>query len=564
MFSFRKRILLSDLILLLIFILLLFPLVGITVNWVMRHSLTERADQLIVELKNSGSVGAMVQTLQRRSQWITLMDKEGNILYSSYPVGERRETNLPFGERFLPFFEGKFYFVSLPFTVDQTSYFLQLDTEAKEIDQLKKDFEIGIWILSLILLIFSTLVDILVAASITRPIQKIIEAIRPFQEKSGEELPRIMVDQTIKGPEFSRLAITLNSLSDRIHQQIEDLKRQRRETEEILESLGEGVIAVDTSAKVTFVNRTACRMLGLPSSATLKQSLPSIHSTELTQKCHELILHALQTSESSKHTWMIQEASPRYLDLISAPLAHLEGALLVLQDKTSDYKVVEMGKDFIANASHELRTPITIIRGFAETLQDLPALSQEMLHEITEKIVRTCRRLDKLVRSLLTLADVENLSEERFKTADFVSLVDNCKHLLVTAHPQTQISFKSELASALITSDYDLMELAVFNILDNAVKYSSPPARIEMILRKVGGEIHLSIRDQGIGIPEADLPHIFDRFYTVDRARSRKSGGAGLGLSIVKTVIEKHQGKTTVSSELEKGSVFTIELPLIS
>jgi signal transduction histidine kinase len=251
-----------------------------------------------------------------------------------------------------------------------------------------------------------------------------------------------------------------------------------------------------------------------------------------------------------------------YLDLIVAPLAQHNGAIVVLQDKTSEFKLLEMGKDFIANASHELKTPITIIRGFAETLQDLPDISKEMLRDITAKIVKTCGRLDKLVKSLLTLSDIENLPLERFHLVDLVAIAENCKHLVAAAHRDARLTLHSALNRAPLLADSDLLELALMNLLDNAVKYSPSPAQIEIQIAQADSQVCVKIRDQGIGIPEADIPHIFERFYTVDKARSRKSGGAGLGLSIVKTIIEKHGGWVSVESQPGKGSTFTITLPL--
>lgn len=418
------------------------------------------------------------------------------------------------------------------------------------------------FIISALLIVLSLLHAIVIYA-ILHPMQQIIDRIKPYKEGKEEALPRIVLNHKIQGNEFNQLGDTLNSLTERIQDQLDRLHRQRKETEDILESINEGIIATDTSAKITFVNQVACRMLGIASDALLQQTLPSIQtfSGGLPKKCHELVLHALQTAEPIVQTWILRGKEPLYLNLIAAPLTHRNGSLLVLQDQTSDYKVIEMGKDFIANASHELRTPITIIRGFAETLQDLPELSQEMLHDITEKIVRTCGRLDKLVRSLLTLADMENLSVDRFKATDLIALAENCKHLFLMAHPTAQLTIQCELDRASIAADTDLFDLALLNLLENAMKYSQAPVQIEMGVYREGEELYLSVRDWGIGIAKSDLPHIFDRFYTVDKARSRKSGGAGLGLSIVKTIIEKHNGRVTVASELGQGSVFILALP---
>lgn len=219
-------------------------------------------------------------------------------------------------------------------------------------------------------------------------------------------------------------------------------------------------------------------------------------------------------------------------------------------------------KDFVANASHELRTPLTIIRGFAETLQDLPHPTTEQLHEITGKILRTCSRLDHLIQSLLTLADLENRSEEPSKTCDLFLLVEECAHRLKTVHPEVKLIIKSDLSHAQVRANGDFLDLALMNLLENGVKYSAPPANIEITVKKVEETLHCSVKDRGIGIPALDLPRIFDRFYAVDKTRSRKLGGVGLGLSIVKTIVERYKGKVLVASELGKGTTFTLLFPI--
>lgn len=452
--------------------------------------------------------------------------------------------------------------ILLPAIGALSSFILKnLYTDQVDIGALKRAFDviaIGVCITALLI---NGFLIMMIINRVIRPIQQIIDAIGPFKEGKEEFLPRIRLSEQIQEGEFSRLASTINSLSDRIQKQIEYLTRQREETEEILESLGEGVIAADPSAKITFANGTACRMLGLPSECIVGKSLDQIASDDLARKCHELIVDALQTSEPNTHMWTVREKALLYLNLISAPLAHKDGALLVLQDKTSEYKVIELGKDFIANASHELRTPITIIRGFAETLQDVPDLSQKVISTSIEKIVKMCGRLDKLVRNLLTLSDIENFSDERFIKLDLLPLLENCTRTLLMVNPEAKLSIQSSSESATIYADGDLLELAIMNILENAVKYSKDSAQIKLTVELDQEDVHLKIKDAGIGIPEKDLPLIFERFYTVDKARSRKSGGTGLGLSIVKTIIEKHQGKILAKSTVNQGSSFTFIFP---
>ncbi|MBI3900879.1 MAG: hypothetical protein HY324_01855 [Chlamydiia bacterium] len=266
----------------------------------------------------------------------------------------------------------------------------------------------------------------------------------------------------------------------------------------------------------------------------------------------------MQTSEIACCNWDNGEKKTSHFHLTATPRSRYNGAILVIQDKTSDYKMVEIGKDFIANASHELRTPITVIRGFAETLQEHPEPSIHMLEEIGGKIVRTTRRLEKLIRSLLTLADIENVLPENFQRVDLVGLVNQCKQQFLHCQPNVSLQLEFCRPHLFVRVDPLLFELAIMNLLENAAKYSIQPAQITLALYQEKGYVSLRVQDEGIGIPEEDLPHIFERFYTVDKARSRKAGGAGLGLAIVKTIVEKHKGKIDVLSEVGKGSVFTI------
>ncbi len=574
MLGFRKKILLFDILLVVLILACLVPLAGLTVHQIVQRSLSQRAKVLITHLQRTSNTEELIAFIEKSPEFalqpLSLLDATGTSLYSSLPI-EMQATDLEiqaalqkgqgFAERSIADGGGPVYCVATRFTLQGKTYILDLLFQGSEINQLKFDFELAIVGLTILLLIVSGIFHTFVVQKITSPIQQVIDCIRPYKEGKEELLPKIVLKKEMQGGEFSKLVHILNSLTERIQSQIDRLTRQQNETREILESINEGIIAVDASAKVTFANQVAYQMLaveqaslvGLPLNATKSAS------TELVQKCHELLLHALQLSEPNMHTWA--QKGPLYFHLIAAPLTHQHGALLVLQDKTSDFKMVEMGKDFIANASHELRTPITIIRGFAETLQDLPDLSQAMLKEITDKIVKTCGRLDKLVRSLLTLADIENLSEERLQPVDLQVIVENCKHLFLAAHPDVQLHIRSSMTRVPILADADLIELAILNLLENALRYSQPPAKIDIEMRQENGEIQLCVQDQGIGIAEADLPRIFDRFYTVDKARSRKSGGTGLGLSIVKTIIEKHRGHVSVASQLHKGSTFILAFP---
>ncbi|MEM1282865.1 MAG: PAS domain-containing sensor histidine kinase, partial [Chlamydiota bacterium] len=316
----------------------------------------------------------------------------------------------------------------------------------------------------------------------------------------------------------------------------------------------------DNDFIVNYANLAALKFLDL----TSEELVGKPFSVTNQPKCDELLRLCMESEEALTDD-LIEKIEGRkvYFDIVAAPKKEQSGAVLVLQDKSSHYRILEMRKDFIANASHELKTPITIIRGFAETLHDNPTLPEDTTVEITSKIVRNCLRMTSLIKDLLTLADIEHLSESRLTVCDLIHLIDNCEQMLHDAHPTAIVNIDIENGKDFnIIADSQLLELAVINLIENAAKYSNPPAHITISLRHLGEKVELSVTDKGIGIPKEDIENVFHRFYTVDKAHSQKMGGSGLGLSLVETIIDKHLGKIWVESEVGKGTTFTMQLPI--
>ncbi len=336
------------------------------------------------------------------------------------------------------------------------------------------------------------------------------------------------------------------------------------EKEILFQSLEEGVLIVDEEMIITDVSRSTVHLLKVQKRELIGKRVSSCLQPDLKallDKIEYLLETCQQTGIPMTDSILIEEKRKIYLELMAIPKNSSQGAILLFQDKSSHYKVVEMGKDFVANASHELKTPITIIKGFAETLQDIGDLPKEIYLDIIEKIVRNCQRMEKLVKNLLTLADLESLPFSRFEACDLKALLTSCKEMEEALHPQAHFRIECPHEDVFVLADVDLLELAIINLIENAVKYSKGPAQIDLIVESHEGEICLQIKDQGMGIPEEALEHIFDRFYTVNKAYARRLGGAGLGLSIVKNIIEKHQGRITAASVLGEGTTFSLNLP---
>lgn len=224
-------------------------------------------------------------------------------------------------------------------------------------------------------------------------------------------------------------------------------------------------------------------------------------------------------------------------------------------------KVGELSRDFIANASHELKTPVTIVRGFAETLYEHPELSKEITRDITKRILDGCDRMVSLVKSLLILATVdEDISLDRLRKCDLREVAELACSTVLALHPSAEIKVIAD-KDVFMMADKDLLLQALINLLDNGVKYSKDKARVEVILSQNSRETRIEVRDFGRGIAKENKKRIFERFYAVDKQLSRSLGGYGLGLSIVQRIVEKHHGRIDVQSKEGQGSSFFLIFP---
>jgi len=586
--SFRKKILLSQIIILILFFALFFPIIEKVAAMLVRDSLIESTSDLKNRLQKAGTEEELIQSLKRQEYYtffrMSLINDQGLVIYDTHmgrllgpefqpyyhtehsEIAEAYKKGVGYVISRSDTFGGRFAYVAETFPFQDKTYILRTAFPYEQILDLTGRFKIGIFIITfVVLLIFNALISV-IFNRLTQPIRSIIGAITPYQKGQQAELPEIILPKTT-GPndDFQRLASAFNTLSARIQKQIDDLRSERNEKEAILESLGEGVIAVNEKMEVLYINYIACKMLGITRRKVLGVPLKGDGEKinhELMQKCQILLKRSQDQGNILTESLSYGKERKIYIDLVAAPKAHGMGAIIVIQDKTNHYRVLEMGKDFVANASHELRTPITIIKGYAETLHDMPELKPHQVVEITEKIGRSCIRMENLVNNLLTLADIENVADSRFQNCDLITLIENCHHTLLSVHPEVEVEVTKSVDRIIVGADSGLLELAFSNLLENAVKYSDPPAHINIAIDIVDEEVMIQIRDRGRGIPQEDLGRIFERFYRVDKTHSRRLGGAGLGLSIVKTIITKHDGSISVASEVGKGTMFTITLPL--
>jgi signal transduction histidine kinase len=242
-------------------------------------------------------------------------------------------------------------------------------------------------------------------------------------------------------------------------------------------------------------------------------------------------------------------------------LAGAPESMLVLVDMTELKKLETIRRDFVANVSHELRTPLTSIRAMAETLQDGALHDEQVAMGFLNTIVNETDRLARISKDLLILSDAESKPPERVRF-DFAELVRDVAGRFRSEASESEIAVTSKLPGpTFISASRDQMEQVVINLISNAIKYTGAGGKVNIELMDEGPMVTFSVADTGIGIMQEDLPRIFERFYRVDKARSRQSGGTGLGLAIVKNIVEAHGGEVRVVSEFNRGSCFIVSLP---
>jgi two-component system phosphate regulon sensor histidine kinase PhoR len=374
----------------------------------------------------------------------------------------------------------------------------------------------------------------------------------------------------IDGPrQLEQVTRHLESLGERL----EVLQRQQREEDfnlnVLLANMVEGVMVVDQKHFVRLVNDELLNLFDLKQSPLGRTVLESLREARVEM----IVRETIQAGEPRQHEVLLESTAlglpPRHFEINVVPIRtkkdEVGGAVVVFHDITRIKRLEVMRQEFVANVSHELRTPLAIFRGYLETLTSNTDLPPEESHRILETMRRHSDRLTALVEDLLVLTRLESRQmEAEYSTiridALLKQLVRDWEIRANSGHAQITLSLPQNLPP--LDVDQLRLEQVIFNLLENAVAYSNPPRSLNISAKAEGDHMEIRVSDNGVGIPPGDLPHIFERFYRVDKARSRISGGTGLGLSIVKHIIQSHQGTVHAESELGKGTTIVIRLPL--
>jgi two-component system phosphate regulon sensor histidine kinase PhoR len=359
-------------------------------------------------------------------------------------------------------------------------------------------------------------------------------------------------------------------LSDAIDSMIAEIAERARIAEEqghrlaaVLDAIPEAVTAVDSAARIVSANRAALDLFG-EGAAAGRSILEAFRSTAI----QELVEECLAEGRIVRADISLFLPSERSFAATAAPIPgtdqHAAGAVLVLAEVTEIRRLERIRRDFVANVSHELRTPVQLVKGFAEALEDGALSDPEKASRFVGMIGRNAERMEELISDLLSLASLEREEIVIETASSFIAPILESARETVRAKPSASDTDIDILCDQRLEAvvNAGLLEQAVINLLDNAVKYSPPGSRVAVKAKAEGEKLVIEVRDRGIGIPAADIGRIFERFYRVDKARSRELGGTGLGLAIVRHIALAHGGSVSVESWEGEGSTFRMELPL--
>jgi two-component system phosphate regulon sensor histidine kinase PhoR len=366
------------------------------------------------------------------------------------------------------------------------------------------------------------------------------------------------------GDELSDIASAINTMAEQLRLRLGDVTREKEQLRAVLEGMVEGVLVVDARGVVLLANSRMRELYEIGGEIVGRPLLESVRDAELDAIFEE----AASGDENVARVVSAGRRAPRSLRVQAVRFppgsGPRVGTVAVFNDITELMRLEEVRRDFVANASHELRTPLSAIQGFSETLLESDSLSPEEQKSYLEIIDRHARRLSNIVHDLLELSTIESR-----KTKLQPALVDVGELAASFVRDSearyrelgVQVSVRDE-STARAWADPGAVDQILTNLVDNAVKYTDPGGSVDVSIEDHANRLRVRVRDSGIGIPEADLSRIFERFYRVDKARSRALGGTGLGLSIVKHLVQSMGGEIYVESRLDEGSTFTFTLPL--
>ena len=453
-------------------------------------------------------------------------------------------------------------YLALPMTIENRNLgVLRVSIPMNALDKPLRNIEVKIAAVGLVIAVMAAGLSLIVSRRISSPIEQFKKWAESISRGEFQVRPPLA-----KTDEMAGLSEAMNKMTGQLVDRIKTEMRQRNEMEAVLSSMVEGVIAVDMEERVINMNQAAANMLRCDPSKVQGRSIQEVARNVDLQN---FLKRTLTTHELIEMDIMLYSEGEHIVNLRGTILrdgeGHRMGALIVLDDVTRLRKLENIRRDFVANVSHELKTPITAIKGFSETLSTGEVKDPVDAKRFLEIIDKNANRLESIVEDLLSLSKIEREEEKK----EIMLREGSIKDVLISAMKVHQAKATEKNIEIDVICDDDisahinapLIELAVGNLLDNAIKYSNTGSGVLATATQAEKEVVIRIQDHGIGIAREHLPRLFERFYRVDKARSRKMGGTGLGLALVKHIVHAHGGQVSVESTPGEGSTVTISLP---
>ena len=414
------------------------------------------------------------------------------------------------------------------------------------------------------LCVLFTFVSIIVSYAVTNamisPLRKFEKAMKSVADGKLTEIKNIKGKKEYQ--EIERFAGYFNSMMKVIKKNHFDLNTQQTKTEIILEHMADGVVAFSVPKQIVHINKSAMRLLNIPMQKYQKfddlmkyLDLDISFDDVLYLPNYKSINHKIEINDNVLNIVFVPFFSERLMPM---------GVIMVVKNITETVKLENMRKEFVATVSHELKTPLTSIRGYSETIVDGENLTEEEIKKFAGVINDEAERMGRLVGDLLQLSrfDYNKVSWNKMMF-DIEELCEKVveKMQIIAKEKSHELRIINSIGIPKVYADQDAIEQVLVNIITNSIKYTHDGGRIEVYLSYDKGKVNIKIVDNGMGIPEKDLQRIFERFYRVDKARSRQMGGTGLGLSIVKEIVDGNNGEIDIKSKVNVGTEVTISLP---
>ncbi|OGW81061.1 MAG: hypothetical protein A3G33_07775 [Omnitrophica bacterium RIFCSPLOWO2_12_FULL_44_17] len=542
----------------------------------LRHILTP----LLIETNDQSKLGELVRELGKEERVrLTVIDPGGVVLADSEieseklgevenhkmrpEIQEAFTGNIGKSVRYSMTLNTKMLYMAFPTTNDQETVIavLRLALPLNTVHEMLRDAGHPLLAGSGAGILFVLILSFFLNHSVSKKVTKLTEAAKYYSE--GDFTRRVHVSS---GDELEILAKAMNQMAFTIKERISEIESERAKFSAILANMAEGVIAIDCSGKILIVNPSAERIFNIQSQDARGRGLIEVIRNK---KIDEIMMEAIKVQSLVSTEIEIPQSENKFLKVSALGLSKEEGSvagILVISDISEIRKLENVRREFVANVSHELRTPLTSIKGFIETLLGGALSDGERSKEFLKMMEEDTARLTRLIDDLLELSKIES-KEADLKTELLVLSQEMEKVILAfeLQFKEKKIYFEnriSENQTIKVFANRDGLKQVLVNLIDNAIKYNKENGKIFIWAEQKKKDIEIFVEDTGCGIPEGAIARVFERFYRVDRARSRGLGGTGLGLSIVKHIVEAHGGKVSCQSELGKGSVFSFTLPV--